>query len=213
MAGISAETIWVRVARLGFGLLTLAAVFWQLAKTTGSGTNFFSFFTIQSNVIGAVVLLLGAVNVLRLTRERTLAWDLIRGGAAIYLTLTGVVYNTLLTGLDEDLQTVIPWVNNTLHKLIPIVLVIDFILIPLVHKLTFRKALIWSIYPLAYLIYTLVRGPIVDWYPYPFLDPRHDGGYWRVAAYCIGILIGFMGTTWLFVRIANWRSDSQIQPG
>ena len=36
--------------------------------------------------------------------------------------------------------------------------------------------------------YTLVRGALVDWYPYPFLDPA-NGGYGTVAAYVVGILI------------------------
>jgi hypothetical protein len=37
--------------------------------------------------------------------------------------------------------------------------------------------------------HSLVRGGLVNWYPYPFLDPTH-GGYGSVAGYIVAILIG-----------------------
>jgi hypothetical protein len=39
-----------------------------------------------------------------------------------------------------------------------------------------------------WLAYTLVKGPIVGKYPYPFLDPA-NGGYGTVAVYCVAILL------------------------
>jgi hypothetical protein len=46
---------------------------------------------------------------------------------------------------------------------------------------------------------------MVDWYPYPFLDPRGDGGYPSVAAYSLGVLIVFLGVGW-FLR---WWADAR----
>ena len=43
-------------------------------------------------------------------------------------------------------------------------------------------------FPLLYVVYSLIRGPFVNWYPYPFLDPR-IGGYGRVFLYSIGISV------------------------
>jgi hypothetical protein len=45
------------------------------------------------------------------------------------------------------------------------------------------------LYPLAWLAFTLVRGPLVDFYPYPFLDVRLHG-YPVVLLNClfVGIL-------------------------
>ena len=49
---------------------------------------------------------------------------------------------------------------------------------------------LWLIFPAVYLVYSLCRGPIADWYPYPFLDPDHGSlGYWNVAITSVGILI------------------------
>lgn len=209
MSNVTANSTLVRVYRLVFGLLIFAAVIYQLTLSSNWG-NFFSFFTIQSNIIAGVVLLIGATQVPKGARN----WDVVRGGAAIYMILTGVVYNTLLRGLDEQLQTSEPWVNLVLHQLIPVVMLLDFILIPLVHKLRPSEALVWTVYPLLYLVYSLARGPIVDWYPYPFLDPRGDGGYLQVAIISVIILVGFIAVTWLFTRYTNWRlrEHSLIHP-
>ncbi len=54
-----------------------------------------------------------------------------------------------------------------------------------------------------YLVYTLARGPIVGWYPYPFLDPAHAGGYVGVALYCVGILGGLFAVSFLLMKLGN----------
>ena len=197
---------WVRLYRLGFGLLVVAAIVQQLIENPGRIANFFSFFTIQSNIIGAFVLLLGAAGF----APRTRAWDYVRGGAMMFLMLTGVIYNTILASLTADLHTTVPWVNDVLHKIIPVVMVVDFLIVPLAHRIEFRTALWWTVYPVAYAAYSLIRGPIVDWYPYPFLDPR-DSGYVRVTVNMIVIAIGFVAVVWLVVAANNWLQSRQIQ--
>lgn len=197
------EPGWVRAYRVVFAVLTLVAVGWQYwqnhDRVDFSTVNYFSFFTIQSNIIGAVVFLVGA---LMLPRP-SLGWDLVRGGAAMYLTTTFFVYGVLLSGLEDSLQTPEPWVNTVLHQLFPVIVLADLLIRPLGHRLSFRRTLIWAAYPLLYLAYTLVRGPIVDWYPYPFLDPDEVGGYLGVAAYCVAILAGFL----LFAAAIAWVSN------
>jgi hypothetical protein len=55
--------------------------------------------------------------------------------------------------------------------------------------------------PVAYCSYSLIRGPIVDWYPYPFLNPEAAGGYPGVVAYSIGIAVLFIGIVWFVVTV------------
>lgn len=195
--------MWIRAYRLIAGLAVLGTAAYLLVVSSNRA-NFFSFFTIQSNLIAAVVLLIGAIAL----PAATLRWDLVRGGAAIFMILTGVVYNTLLVGLEGSLQTTDPWANDLLHRVIPVVMLFDFLIVPLAHRVTWRQGFTWAIYPLLYLAYTLIRGPIVDWYPYPFLDPRRDGGYPRVALMCVAILIGFVAVVWLLTEINAWRLRS-----
>lgn len=195
---------WVRAYRLLFGVVTIFAVGYQLWVNYDNGNskvvNYFSFFTIQSNVIAAAVLLTGASGAAFVVRP-TFSWDIVRGAAAIYMTLTFIVYGLLLTG--EDLQVAEPWVNNTLHRIVPIVMIIDFLIRPLYHRITFRQALIWTIFPIAWLVYTIIRGIAIDWYPYPFLNPDKSGGWPGVAAICVAIMIGFLIATWFMTAIGQ----------
>ena len=129
-----------------------------------------------------------------------------RGAVTLYITITGVVFALLLAGLQESLDTHIAWVDFTVHKLMPVVLVADWLIDPPRHRLSFRIGLAWLLYPLAYLVYTLIRGARVDWYPYPFLDvSRH--GYGGVLLSCAVMLVGFVAAAWAFVAAGNWRAD------
>ena len=51
----------------------------------------------------------------------------------------------------------------------------------------------------AYLIYSTIRGLIVDWYPDPFLNPDEVGGYGGVAAHAVGIAALAALGTWVIV--------------
>lgn len=196
---------WVRAYRVCFALLTIGMIAYQLHENQDKGVlnvaNFFSYFTIQSNILAAVVLLVGGSS-LRFVQWPTIGWEMIRGAALMYMATTGVVYGLLLA--DVDVQTN-GLVNDVLHRIIPIVMVADFLLQPFRHRITYQQALVWTIYPLVYLAYSLIRGPIVDWYPYPFLNPDKSGGYPGVAAYSVGILVFFLVATWVILTVSEWR--------
>lgn len=169
-------------------------------KPTFKVSNFFSFFTVESNVFAAIVLILLAT---KWEHNRTPLITLIRGAAVAYMATTGVVYGLLLSGYDEELQTTAPWANNIVHRIVPLIMVLDWVIDRPHNRLTFRKASIWAFFPIAYLVYSLIRGPIADWYPYPFLNPAESGGYPGVTAYAIGIALFFFGFIWLTVFLGN----------
>lgn len=173
--------------RVCFGVLTLTAIAVQLADLAGKGmlnpVSYFSYFTIQSNLIAAALLLVGAA---RWRTERSRSFALLRGGAVVYMGVTGIVFTLLLSGTDVD--TAIPWVNTVVHQLMPMVIVIDWLVDPPTTRVTFRQGLLWLSYPAVWIVYVLFRGAIVGRYPYPFLDPA-NGGYGSVVAYCIAILV------------------------
>ena len=143
--------------RIGFALLAIAAIVYQAIALAQVGsffpTRFFAYFTIQSNLIAIVVFLVGAT---RVRGERTRGWELVRGAALLYMTVTLLVYNTLLAGTDVD--TAVSWVNDVVHKLFPIVLIVDWLIDPPTHRLAFRDTLVWLVYPLAWTGLSLVRG-------------------------------------------------------
>jgi len=191
--------------RLAFAALGLTAIITQLARSwdqPGNPANFFSFFTIESNLLTVAVLLYGVASPGLSGRSGTL--DLVRGAAVLYMTVTGIVYGVLLSGYQEELQTTIPWVDTVVHRIMPLVIFLDWIIDPPDNRLTWRDALPrWIIYPAVYLVYTLIRGPIVYWYPYPFLNPDRAGGYPGIAAYSVGIAAGVVLGTWLVVWVGH----------
>lgn len=105
----------------------------------------------------------------------------------MYMTITGITYSLLLSNIEVD--TAVPWINVVLHYTMPTVIVIDWLVDLPGKRISLRDSLIWLAFPLAYLVYSLLRGPFADWYPYPFLDPRIDG-YGHVAI--MSLLIAVM---------------------
>ena len=59
-------------------------------------------------------------------------------------------------------------------------------------------------FPVRGSVYTLVRGEIVDWYPYPFLDAGKHG-YGSVALTCLAIAALFVGLAAL-----AWKGDERL---
>lgn len=145
--------------------------------------NFFSYFTILSNVFLACVLLVAALRSLG-NKKSSKILDYLRGAATVYMATTGIVYALLLS--HYDLGLTLPWVNFVLHQLAPILALVDWIATPPGKRLPTRTLWTWIVFPFMYVIYSLIRGPIVHWYPYPFLDPS-TGGYGKVFSYSIGI--------------------------
>jgi len=188
--------------RVGFGALALAAIISQLSIQISVGspvTNFLSFFTIESNILAGIILL--ATGLIPLAK-RPPWWDRLRGAVTLYMVATGIVYNTLL--LDVDVGNLASWVNNVTHRVIPLVMLADWLVAPprdradatsgglLANRhISRRSTLLWLIFPILYCVYSLIRGPFVDFYPYPFLDPRLDGGYGRVAIFVVVLAVAF----------------------
>lgn len=190
-----------RLLAAGLGLSAVVDV------AVRSGPNVLNYFTVLSNVIGVAALTVAAVRALRADPPSP-ALDLVRGAAVLYLATTGVVYWTLLYGVDVDTTD---WTNYALHLAMPVLIVADWILDPA--RIAYRRVWWWLAFPVAYLAYTLVRGPFADWYPYPFVDPRESGGYARVAVMCAGVavLIVLLGLAiaWLGARLRSEQSAAR----
>ena len=199
-----------RILRLLMAAAVVAAIITQLSNTIGNGhsvVNFFSFFTIQSNIIGVVAITIAA---LAGPRAWSSVWlSLLRGAATLYMAITGMIFSLLLSG--ADVQTPIPWVNSTLHYVFPLFIVIDWLVDRSVRPLSFKQGLIFLSYPVAYGIYSLIRGPIVDWYPYPFLDPRTNG-YTFVAVMMVVVAIVGLALAWLLCWASRWDLGRREQP-
>ncbi|HEY4367608.1 MAG TPA: Pr6Pr family membrane protein [Steroidobacteraceae bacterium] len=196
------------VVRLMLATLVLVAIGYQLAiqiRLDQSVLNFFSYFTNLSNLFAAVVLLLGGQRLLK--SRGTLDLDAqVRALSAVNMTVVGIVFVALLRNVD--LGSLLPWINVVLHYLMPCAVVLDWLLQPPQVKLGTKHVLFCLIFPALYLIYVLIRGAAVDWYPYPFLNPANVGGYGAVAPYAVGIAVTFLLAGWALIAVGN-RLESQ----
>jgi hypothetical protein len=200
------------VFRAASALLVFVAIAVQMATMLGAGsfdpTRFFHFFTILSNVFGATLFLVLAV---RWRNAHTPWLDFLRGGSVVYLTITFLVVIWLLSG--ADLQVAIPWVDFVVHKIFPVVVVIDWLIEPPTSRIPFQRALLWLAYPMVWVVFTLIRGALDGWYPYPFLNPA-NGGYGTVAFYFVTILVGFVVVSAIAAAAGNamGRRAGRYQP-
>lgn len=198
------------VYRLFFASLALAAVGVQLAlglrRETFDVVNFFSFFTIESNLIAAFTFLITGVAALRLGDRNSFA--MLQGLATLSMTMTGIIYFLLLRGLEASLQTPVPWVNTVLHYVMPLAVLADWLIDPPGRRVRFGESLWWVLFPAAYVAYSLLRGAVVGWYPYPFLNPDEQS-YARIAVTCAVMLVAVVGLVALLA--ARTRAGGQRQ--
>lgn len=168
----ASTSVSIRIVRVAFAALTAFALFAivrdSAADPTFSYLNYFSYFTVLSNVGTVVVLAVGG-----LVDPQGLRWQLFRGAVTLYMVITGIIFAVLLSGIEVGIHG--QWTNEVVHRIMPVVIFLDWILVPARQRISESRSLVWLMFPLVYGIYTLVRGPFVDWYPYPFLDPRSQG--------------------------------------
>ncbi|MGE3192435.1 MAG: Pr6Pr family membrane protein [Microbacteriaceae bacterium] len=202
------------------GQLMLSLGVWAGLGITNPATqlvNFFSFFTIDSNVLTVAVFLIGAVLLIRGSGDDPGWFAVLRAGTTAYMATTGIVYNVLLRGIELPQGSTLPWSNEVLHVVGPILMVLDWLLAPGRRHLQWTH--IWAIiaFPLVWGVYTMIRGPLTFdavtgkdyWYPYPFLNPNiAPEGYVSVAFYIVLIaaIIGGVGALviWVSRRGERW---------
>jgi uncharacterized membrane protein len=193
----------VIVFRLVLAALSLAGVVTQLGITVAHNfgiVNFFSYFTILSNIFASVVFIISAIRLARGYEANRLDVA-IRGASVVYMVFVGIVFNVLLR--DADLGGLLPWINAVHHLVMPIAVIVDWIAWPPRRTTTLRTALAWLVFPAVYVAYSLIRGAISGFYPYPFFNPGAQGGYGGVAIYCAVMLVAFL----LVALLVRWSGN------
>jgi hypothetical protein len=147
----------------------------QFHSTASRLFNVFCYFTVQSNVIvGATTALLAV----RLDRRSTV-FAVFRLTGLVAITITFVVYHVALAKL-QDLHGAAAHADLVLHTVVPIMAVVGWLVFGPAGRTNWRIAGLAVLFPLAWSVFALVRGEIVDFYPYPFVDVR-SLGYPRVV--------------------------------
>jgi hypothetical protein len=186
------------VIRIVAAAFIIAALVAQLQYTWGfySGVpnylvKYLSFFTIQSNLLSAIALLIGAWYGFERDDDPH-EFSVIRGAVTTYMIVTAGVYYQPFRAITLDQPITLPWANFMLHVVAPAYLLFDWVLAPGRQVIPWRRLWVIMLYPVSWIVLTLVRAPTINWYPYPFFNPKYaEDGYGTVALY-IGVIAVFM---------------------
>jgi hypothetical protein len=154
----------------------------------GSTINYFSFFTIQSNWLVAVWWT-AAVFAGSKAPERFFLSPKVRGALTAYITVTFSVYAVLLANMWEPSGFDLLFATIT-HYITPLAFILDWLLFEERGVYQWQWALAWLIYPVAYFIYALIYGAIINSALYPFFD-HAQLGWGGMAIQVIVLLVYF----------------------
>lgn len=154
--------------------------------------RFFSYFTILTNIMVAVFFTAALFNASFTKRAGLLS------AITVYIIIVGLVYQVALRHI-WDPQGLQQWVDELLHSVIPLGTLLYWSLFEK-KGLRYSQIFAWSIYPLIYLLFTLVRGNISGFYPYPFVNVIEIGMQQTLINTLI-ILALFMALSFVFIFI------------
>ncbi|MBB4812525.1 Pr6Pr family membrane protein [Pseudomonas rhodesiae] len=159
------------------------------ASLMGGLINFFSFFTVLTNTLAAVVLSYALVKRPSAAQRFFLA-PAVSSGIAVSILVVGVAYNLLLRHLwqPEGFQFI---ADELLHDVMPVLFALYWWRCVPKGQLRLTHIGLWVIYPLVYFGYALLRGDLLGQYQYPFIDVS-TLGYPQVFVNAGGILAGFV---------------------
>ena len=149
--------------------------------------RFIGYFTILTNILVAYVAWTLAAG--RDSGSR--AWRVLRLDAVVGIAVTGVVHWLLLRPI-LDLDGADYAADKLLHVVVPVLAVAGWVAFGPRRRVGSADLLPSLAFPVLWLAYTLVRGALTDFYPYPFVDAG-DLGYAPVAVNCLGVAALFLG--------------------
>ncbi|MEU5687807.1 Pr6Pr family membrane protein [Streptomyces venezuelae] len=197
-------------------LIVLAAVTGVVIDLViGDPLRVLSYFTVQSNVLVAVVLSFAAW---RSWKGRPPLPPWLTAGTLLFITITGLVYHFVLANdasgfsMTEGAAALSGWhsaSNQLLHTVTPVGVALDWLLLTGPGGLRLRHAGLWLLYPLAYLAFALTRGALMSpgpmsRYPYPFLDVDLHG-YTGVLGNAVIFGLAFYALALLIVGLDRVR--------
>ncbi len=167
--------------------VTLSLKLGQGESLAGTLVFLFTFYTILTNIMLVLVYLSD------LTTAGWLGWwrsPVTRGMMAGAIVLVTLVVHFLLANLQE-LTGLASLCDTLLHYVAPALYVLWWILFEPKGKLKLGNLPIMLLPTLIWLVWAMVRGAVIDQYPYPILNAT-TLGYPVVALNCVLIFVGLL---------------------
>jgi hypothetical protein len=183
--------------RLLIGVGLLGSVIWQVTDRIANGIfrpfEYFAYFSIVTAIVAGLFLITTSFG-LMLKIEDTKWVEIARLSMAVALIVVGVVYHALLADAANDARDgdyawpVLP--NEIIHTYAPILAAIEYLISVKAFRIRLR-AFVWvAIFPLIWLVFSIVRGSATNWWPYWFINPNGEAGLGGMLAY-IAAITGF----------------------
>lgn len=169
--------------------------------------RYFSFFTILSNLIVAI-----SMTVLLISPSgkwgRFFAKASTLTAISVYITVVGITYNVILRFLwaPTGFQRL---VDELLHLVVPVLFIIFWIVCVPKRDLKWGMVFPWLIYPVLYMVWTVIHGAFSNYYPYPFIDVGKLG-YGKALINTALILALFIFISLLKIGIGVWQRRKPV---
>ena len=167
------------------------ALYLEIFAHSGFQPGAFLYFTVQSNMLVALHLLLSIV-----LAKQSRVECLFRGITLYAIIITGIIYNFVLYKIYLDWGTPIYSFSRTItHLVSPIGFFLDWLLFDSHGRMKWKDLLTWAVYPLAYCLILLAIGSTTGFSLYSFLDTSHGYimlikrlGYMSFGLLIVGVL-------------------------
>lgn len=181
----------------GFGLI--GSVIWQVTDRILNEIfrpfEYFAYFSIVSAIFAGLFLITTGLGLL-LKQDDTKWVEIARLSLTVAMIVVGVVYHLLLADVANDVRDgdyawpVFP--NEMIHTYAPVLIAIEYLLSIKAFRIRLRAALWVAVFPLAWLVFSVIRGSLTNWWPYWFINPNGDAGIIGMLAYIGAITVFFL---------------------
>ncbi|WP_343694429.1 Pr6Pr family membrane protein [Flavobacterium sp.] len=168
-----------------------------------AAVRFFSFFTITTNTIVFIctaVLLFGRKFKINSFFSKCTTITAV----TVYILIVGIVFNLLLRSI-VNLEGQHRIVSEIFHSIVPVLFFIYWLFFISPEKISYRIILLWLIYPVIYIIFTLFHGIATNFYPYPFIDVTKLG-FKTAIRNGLFVLIAFVILSIILILISKMRA-------
>lgn len=186
------------------------------------GASVFYFFTVQSNIfiIAMAFLFLGHEIICLINKKETINQVMlqIKFVATVAITITFLVFFTMLAPL-MGVDYLLSFKNFSLHAIVPILAIIDFVVFDTDINLSYPKSLIATIAPISYVFFVYAIGVPLKlqyaenlYFPYFFLNYEQNGFFFEkgfgVIPWVIVLLTAICGLSLLFCFFIKLRQKA-----
>lgn len=185
--------------RILTGSALIGSVAWQvtdrLANNNFRPGEYFAYFSIVTALVAGGFLVATGLGLVR-GKQDTKWVEISRLSLSVAMIVVGVVYHALLADAPGDIRDgdyvwpVLP--NEVIHTYGPILIAVDYLLSHKAFRIKLRAALWVAVFPLTWLMFSVVRGLVTNWWPYWFINPNEEGGIPGMLVYIAAITSFFL---------------------